>query len=99
MPSAFFRFIMKELHQVDRLRKCIFISEGQLHKLQDRKAEATLFLQVLTCYHNKPLLLLFLTILKLDFYFQVLSEQVHHHRLHVTSDATAIPVGGKNSLV
>lgn len=40
-------------------------------------------------------LLLILTILKLDLYFQVLSEQVHHHCLHVPSDATAIPVGDK----
>lgn len=44
------------------------------------------------------MLLQSLTILKLDLYFQVLSEQVHHHRLHVTSDATAIPVGDKHSL-
>lgn len=38
---------------------------------------------------------MFLTILKLNLYFQVLSEQVHHYRLHVTSDAAAISVGDK----
>lgn len=36
-----------------------------------------------------------LTVLKLDLNFQILPEQVHHHRLHVPSDATAIPVGNK----
>lgn len=45
----------------------------------------------------KIVLLLILTILKLDLYFQVLSEQVHHHCLHVPSDATAIPVGDKKN--
>lgn len=33
--------------------------------------------------------------LKLNLYFQILSEQVHHHCLHVPSNATAIPGGGK----
>ena len=41
------------------------------------------------------MLLLVLTILKLNLYFQVLSQQVHNHGLHVTTDATAIPVGGQ----
>lgn len=41
------------------------------------------------------MLLLVLTILKLNLYFQVLSQQVHHHGLHVTTDAAAIPVGGQ----
>lgn len=36
------------------------------------------------------------TVLKLDLDFKVLSKQVHHHRLHVATDATAIPVGNKN---
>lgn len=45
----------------------------------------------------KIVLLLILTILKLDLYFQVLSEQVHHHCLHVPSDATAIPVGDQKT--
>jgi hypothetical protein len=34
---------------------------------------------------------MFLTMLELDLYFEVLSEQVHHHSLHVTTDATAVP--------
>ena len=44
--------------------------------------------------HSKPLSILrqrFLTILELDLYFQILPKQVHHHGLHVASDATAIP--------
>lgn len=35
--------------------------------------------------------------LKLNLYFQILSEQVHHHCLHVPSNATAIPDGGKKN--
>lgn len=33
--------------------------------------------------------------LKLNLYFQILSEQIHHHCLHVPSNATAIPDGGE----
>lgn len=40
-----------------------------------------------------------LTILKLNLYFQILSEQVHYHCLHVTSNATTIPDGGKKTKV
>lgn len=39
----------------------------------------------------ESLVSLFLTVLKLDLYFQVLSEQVHHHGLHMATDATAVP--------
>ena len=34
---------------------------------------------------------MFLTILELDLYFEVLPKQVHYHGLHVTTDATAVP--------
>lgn len=34
---------------------------------------------------------MFLTMLELDLYFEVLSKQVHHHGFHVTTDATAVP--------
>lgn len=40
-----------------------------------------------------------LTILKLNLYFKVLPEQIHHYSLHVTSDATAIPAGETNQSV
>lgn len=33
-----------------------------------------------------------LTILELCFYTQILSEQVHHHSLHVATDATSVPM-------
>ena len=32
-----------------------------------------------------------LTVLELSLYSQVLPQQVHHHSLHVSSDATAVP--------
>ena len=32
-----------------------------------------------------------LTVLELCLYSQVLPQQVHHHSLHVSSDATAVP--------
>lgn len=46
-------------------------------------------------YRDRLKTAVILTILKLDLNLQILSEQVHHHRLHVPSDATAIPFGNK----
>lgn len=33
-----------------------------------------------------------LTILELCLYTEVLSEQIHHHSLHVATDATSVPM-------
>lgn len=40
-----------------------------------------------------------LTVLKLHLHLQVLSEQVHHHRLHVPPNGAAVPEGQNNRVI
>lgn len=84
-------------HHHHHHRKCFlsacFTTPQELSNLQAHQWKYNKTFVINCVLRVKPPVIL--TILKLDLNLQILSEQVHHHSLHVPSDATAIPFRNK----